>query len=234
MSVLAHVHINLREGDFDLMLVERIVDNLTSTREKRCSLLNEHPAYNDKVDAAGTKIGEGNTDRGIRFEEGATIGQDFIERSESVNHQGADLLHIAAVAYAQRYFCQLIGIVASEVFEVFVEELRVEEGNDGTIEGADLGALIGNAFHATTDTVALDKVTHAHTTCHQRNTIEEVFQKILHRKTHTRGQSCRNDSDARFRHLQQKECVEDVGTPNEDGNDVVGKGEVVLIGRELR
>ena len=81
--------------------------------------------------------------------------------------------------------------------------------------------------------VALDKVTHAHTTCHQRNTIEEVFQKILHRKTHTRGQSCRNDSDARFRHLQQKECVEDVGAPNEDGNDVVGKGKVVLIGREF-
>ena len=33
--------------------------------------------------------------------------------------------------------------------------------------------------------------------------------------------------------MQQKECVEDVGAPNEDGNDVVGKGKVVLIGREF-
>ena len=33
--------------------------------------------------------------------------------------------------------------------------------------------------------------------------------------------------------MQKEEGVEDVGTPNEDGNDVVGKGEVVLIGREF-
>ena len=94
-------------------------------------------------------------------------------------------------------------MILGHVLEILVEQRRVEEGYDATIEGHNLCALVPYALHLAKDAVALDVVTHTQASRHEREPVDEVLENILHGETQTSGKTSRDERDATLGNLEE-------------------------------
>lgn len=136
------------------------------------------------------------------------------------------MLDVGSVADAHGELIELIAMVSCEVLKGFIEQCGVEEGDDATVQRDDLRALVGDGVHFTSDAVAFDVIAHAQTSCHERQSVDEVLDDVLHGETDTGGQTCRHDGDARFRYFQEDEDEDEEPAPYEDGDEVVRQSDV--------
>ena len=77
-------------------------------------------------------------------------------------------------------------MVAGQVFEVLAEEVGVENGYHATVQGCDLCTLVGDALYFSNHAVTFDVIAYTHTSRHEGNAVEEVFQEALRGEAHTR------------------------------------------------
>ena len=121
---------------------------------------------------------------------------------QGCGEEAADVLDIGAVGYANGHTDEGVAVVARHVLEVTVEEGFVEERDDVAVERYDLRRLVGDALDFAYDAVALDEVAYTQAPRHERETVEEVLDEVLHGKTQTGGQTCRDDGDAALGHVE--------------------------------
>ena len=221
------VDVALREGDFDVVVVEGVVDGFHAEAGEADLLFDEHPDAYFQVDAALAKTGEGDADGLLGVDEQLSGGvltlTGFVEVGDD---ELPHLFYIGAVGHADGNLDELVVVVAREVLEVLAEEGAVEERDDAAVGSDDLGALVGDALYLAVDAVALDVVAHAQATRHERKAVEEVLDEVLHGETETCGQAGGDDGDAALGHVEDDEGDDDVETPDDDGEDVAGEGEV--------
>ena len=137
--------VGLREWDFDVVVVEGVVDSFVGFADESHFFLYEHPHHHHEVDARVAKSRESHAHRSAFFHQvGLLFASGVDDLVDAVDEQFAHLLHVGAISHADRYLHHFVFVVTGEVLEVFAEQLRVEEGNHATVAGDNLSALIGD------------------------------------------------------------------------------------------
>ena len=155
-GLLPDVYVALREGYFDVVFAQGVVDGFLDACGEGELFLDEHPDAHLEVHAAVAEVAEGDADGDVGVRDGLTGGVHLLaKRRDGLDEQAAHLFHVGAVGHADGYLDKLVAVVARHVLEVLAEEGAVEECDDAAVGSSDLRALVGDAFHLARYAVAL-------------------------------------------------------------------------------
>ena len=90
-------------------------------------------------------------------------------------------------------------------------------------------SLVADVVHGTTDSVTLDDVPAAEPSGHKLDPVEEIVEYILHGESKTGGQAGGDHGHRLGRNIEQADKGNDVHSPYDEPDNVVGKGEVDLV-----
>ena len=121
------MHVALREGYLDAVLVQGVVDDLLDACGECELLFDEHPDAYLEVHAAVSEVAECHADGYVGVRDGLSCAILFLaDGCDGFDEELPHLLDVGAIGHADGYLDELVAVVARHVLEVFAEESAVE------------------------------------------------------------------------------------------------------------
>ena len=155
------MYVALWEGNLYAILVECVIDDLLDACRNGDFLLDKHPDANLEVNTTISEVAKGHAYRNVGVRKRLSCGIFFVtDGRECLDEKLPNLLHIGSIGNSDRHFDEFVAMVARHVLEVLAEECAIEESYDAAVDCGNLSALIGNALHSASNSVAFDVVAH--------------------------------------------------------------------------
>ena len=170
------MEVSLWEWNLNVVFVQNIVDDFPCLCQPTELLVNEQPTDDEEVNTAVAEIGEHDGQGMCRADNVASVRRLGADRLQGIKQQFPHFCDIRSIGYTHGNLVQFVLMIACQVLEILAEQSRVQEGDDRTVERGDERVLVGDAFHLARNAVTFYIITYAHTTTHQGDAVEEVFE----------------------------------------------------------